>query len=99
MRACSVVSNFFATPWNVAHQAPLSMEFFRQEYCSRLSFSPPGDLPDLGIELASLVFPALAGGFFTIGTKGLEGKQNFCIIISGNSFSVNFISLLSDVFQ
>ena len=82
-----------------SHQAPLSMEFFRQEYWSRLSFSPLGDLPNLGIELMSLVFPALAGGFFTIGTKGLEGKQNFCIIIAGNSFSVNFISLLSDVLQ
>ena len=82
----------------VAHQVPLSMGFSRQEYWSGLSFSPSGDLPNLGTELASLVFPALAGGFFTVGTKGLEGKQSFCIIL-GNSFSVNFISLLSDVLQ
>ena len=44
---------FFATLWTVAHQAPLSMGFFRQEYWSRLPFSPPGDLPDPGIEPVS----------------------------------------------
>ena len=49
----------------VAHQAPLPMEFFRQEYWSGLTFPPPGDLPDPGIESASLVSPALAGRFFT----------------------------------
>ena len=35
----------FATPWTVAHQAPLSMEFFKQEYWSRLPFTTLGDLP------------------------------------------------------
>ena len=40
----------FATPWTVAHQAPPSMEFSRQEYWSGLPFPSPGDLPDLGIE-------------------------------------------------
>ena len=44
--ACSVTSNS-ATSWPVAHQAPLSMGFPRQEYWSGLSFPPPGDLPDL----------------------------------------------------
>ena len=39
-----------ATPWTVAHQAPLSMEFSRQEYWSRLPLSSPGDLPNPGIE-------------------------------------------------
>jgi len=48
----------------VAHQAPLSMEFSRQEYCSRLPFPPPEGLPDPGIKLVS-ESPALAGGFFT----------------------------------
>ena len=43
----------FATPWTVAHQAPLSMGFSRQEYWSGLSFPPPGDLPDPGIEPTS----------------------------------------------
>ena len=51
----------------IAHQAPLSMEFSRQEYWSGLPFSSPEDLPDLGIEpmsLASLAVAAVAGGFF-----------------------------------
>ena len=52
-----------ATPWTVAHQAPLSMGFPRQEYWSRLPFPLPEDLPYPGINLLS---PALAGGFFTI---------------------------------
>ena len=40
-----------ATPWTVAHQAPLSMEFSRQEYWSGLSFPSLGGLPRPGIEL------------------------------------------------
>ena len=40
----------FATPWTVACQTPLSMEFLRQEYWSGLPFSSPGDLPDPGTE-------------------------------------------------
>ena len=39
----------FVTPWTVAHQAPLSMEFFRQEYWNGLPCPPPGDLPNPGI--------------------------------------------------
>ena len=44
------------TPWIVAHQAPLSMGFFRQEYWSGLPFPSPGDPPNLGTEPGS---PAL----------------------------------------
>ena len=55
----------FATLWTVAHQPPLSMGFSRQEYWRGLPFLPPGDLPDPGMEPASLPSPALAGGFFT----------------------------------
>ena len=51
----SVVSDSEA-PWAVACQAPMSMEFFRQEYWSGLRFSSPGDLPNPGIEAGS---PAL----------------------------------------
>ena len=40
----------FATPWPLAHQAPLSMRFPRREYCSGLPFPSSGDLPGLGIE-------------------------------------------------
>jgi len=39
-----------ATVWTAAHQAPLSMGFSRQEYCSGLPCPPPGDLPNPGIE-------------------------------------------------
>ena len=53
-------------PWTVACQAPLSMGFPRQEYWSEVPFPTPGDLPDPGIELASLESPVLAGKFFTI---------------------------------
>ena len=41
-------------PWTVAHQAPLSMGFYRQEYWSGLLCPPPGDLPDPGIKPATL---------------------------------------------
>ena len=54
-----------ATLWTVAHQAPLSMGFARQEYWSGLSCPSPGDLPNPGIEPTSLISPALAGTFFT----------------------------------
>ena len=45
------------TPWTVACQAPLSIGFSKQEYCSGLPCPPPGDLYDPGIETASLGFP------------------------------------------
>ena len=53
---CSVMSDS-ATPWTLAVQAPLSMEFSRQETWSGLPFPSPGDLPDSGIEPGS---PALS---------------------------------------
>ena len=56
----------FEAPWTVAHQAPLSMGFSRQEYWSGLPFPTPGDLPNLGMEPEFLASPALAGRFFTI---------------------------------
>ena len=51
---------FSATPWIIALQAPLFMEFSRQECWSVLPFPPPGDLPYPGIEPVSLMSPALA---------------------------------------
>ena len=44
----------FATLWTLALQAPLSLGFSRQGYWNGLPCPPPGDFPDLGIELASL---------------------------------------------
>ena len=62
MLSCFSHVQLFAALWTVAHQAPLSMGFARQKYCSGLPFPSPRDLPDPGIEPVS---PALAGGFFT----------------------------------
>ena len=56
---------FSVTARTIVRQAPLSMEFSRQEYWSRLPCPSPGDLPYPGIKLASLVSPALAHGLFT----------------------------------
>ena len=60
----------FATPWTVAHQAPLSMEFSKQKYWSGLPFPIPGDLPYRETKPTTLVFPALAGGFFIPAAPG-----------------------------
>ena len=57
--------SLFATPWTVAHQAPLSMGSFRQEYWSGLPYPFPGDVANPGTEPAFLTSSALAGSFFT----------------------------------
>ena len=51
-------------PWAMAHKAPLPMEYSRQEYWSGIPFPIPGNLPDPGIQPASLGSLALADGFF-----------------------------------
>ena len=62
---CSVMSHdSLGFPWTAAYQAPLSLEFSRQEYWSRLPFPSPEDLPDPGIEDTFPESPVLAGGFF-----------------------------------
>ena len=70
----------FATPWIVAHHAPLPIEFSRLEYWNGLLFPPPGDLPDPGIEPTSLASPALVGGFFTTNATWGE-KQGWMTIL------------------
>ena len=67
MFSCSAVSDSFMNPWTVAHQAPLSIGFPRQEYWSGLSFPSPGSLPNPEIESAS---PALASGLLTTEPPG-----------------------------
>ena len=62
-QSCSHVC-LFETPWTVAHQALLFMEFSRQEYWSGLPFPPPGDLPDPGIEPTSLALQVFFFVFF-----------------------------------
>ena len=78
----------FVTLWTVACQAPLSMAFFRQEYCRQLPCPPPGDLLDLGIEPMSLKSRALGGGFFTTnatwkahsqGLHYVKGSEKSCL--------------------
>ena len=54
----------------MACQAPLSMEFSRQEYWIGFLFPSPGDGPHPGVEPMSVASPALAGGFFTIAPPG-----------------------------
>ena len=97
------MSNSFVTPWTVAHQAPLSIGFPRQEYWSGLPFPSPGDLPNPKIEPVSLMSPALAGGFLitsatfmTVGrkkyfsVKGRFPKEMICFFMFVFFFSVPF---------
>ena len=67
------MSDSFATPWNVAHQAPLPMGIPRQEYWGGLLFPSSGDLLHLGNEPES---PALAVQFFTTESQG-KPKSNY----------------------
>ena len=66
---------FFATPWTVACQTPLSMGFSRQKYWSGLPCPSPGDLPHPRIEPSSLKSPLLAGRFFITGLR----RQIICL--------------------
>ena len=65
MVSCFSPISLFTTQWTEACQASLSIGFSRQEYWSGLPCLPSRDLPNAGIEPASLTSPALAGGFFT----------------------------------
>ena len=81
----------FVTPWTVAHQAPLSMGFPRQEYWSELPFPSPGDLPDPGIEPAS---PALASGFSTIEPPGKPLSKLYSCFKFHQNENIDSISLI-----
>ena len=72
--SCSVNVLLFATPWNVALQAPLSMGFSRQEYWNGLLGPPLGYHPDPGVKSGSLTSLGLAGRFFTT-SAGWEAWQ------------------------
>ena len=71
------------TPWTIAHQAPLSMEFSREEYWNGLPFSSPGDPPDPGMEPGS---PTLQAD--SLPSELLSPK---CINIT--SFKIKFLFL------
>ena len=76
LKVCQSCSHaqFFVTPWTVAHQAPLSTEFSRQEYWSGQSFSFPGDLP----------YPEIEPGFSHTAGRFLPSeppvKPNLCLL-------------------
>ena len=72
----------FATSWTVARQAPLSMEFSRQDYWSGLSFPPPRDLPDPGIELASPGSPELQADSLPLRHQGNRGRIVIIILLN-----------------
>ena len=78
VHACSVISNSLGVPRTVTCQAPLSMEFSRQEYRSGLPLPPPWDLPYSGIQPESPVSPELAGRFLTTEPPGKS-----CWIVAG----------------
>ena len=75
MLSCSVMSNSVAL-WTVVCQAPLSMQFSRQEYWSELPFPTPGHLLQPGVKPAS---PTLAGGFFI---TQFSSVQFSCSVVS-----------------
>ena len=66
----------FETSWTVAHQAPLSMGFPRQEYWRGLPCPSPGDLPKPGIKPMA---PTLAGRFFATEPLGKPAHYNDCV--------------------
>ena len=86
MLSCFSGVRLFATAWTVACQALLSIGFSRQEYWSGLPCPPPGGLPYPGVEFASLMSSALAGGFFITSTiwealsKNILGKKRGSIL-------------------
>ena len=93
---CSVISHCFMTPGTLVHQAPLSMEFSRQEYCSGLLRPPLGDLSTPGSELMSL---ALAGRLFTTSLYGIVNLYPICINLSQSSWLFHDNSFISRVLR
>ena len=69
------------TPWTVACQASLFVEFSKQEYWTELLFPSPGDLPDPGIEPAS---PPLTGGVFTASREGNQQGSPTAVVPSSS---------------
>ena len=97
---CAVYSvmSHFATPWTVAHKAPLSMEFPRQEYWSGLPFPSPGDLPDLGIKPTSLLshWQADSLPLSHQGSPKIHWKIKYKLTCSNFPFSVSTRKALDD---
>ena len=86
-RACKLSQSLSRVRLSAARQAPVSMAFSRQEHWSGLPCPPPGDLPDLVVEPASPVSPALAGGFFNSEPPGKLPPHVFPAIYAGGAAS------------
>ena len=84
------MSDSFVTPWIVAHQAPLSMEFSRQEYWSGLPFPSPGNLSNPGIEPNSTDSPTLQADSLPLSHQ-VWSKCKVNARLS-NKFSLSFIN-------
>ena len=79
IQSCPTLFN----PWTLTHQAPLSIEFFRQEYWSGVLFPTQWELLDSGIKLTFLVSPELVGGFFTTSTPWeAQVKYEHCHLLT-----------------
>ena len=81
VQSCLTLCN----PWTVAHKAPLSMGFSRQEYWSGLPFPSPGDLPDPGIKPRSPTLQADTSGPITswqINGEKMETVTDFIFLVS-----------------
>ena len=72
------MSDSFVTPLDFAHQTSLSMGFPGQEHYSGLPFPSTGELPNPGIEPATLLSPALAGQFFPTEPPGKLVDGHVC---------------------
>ena len=89
-------------PWTVAHKGPLSMGFSWQEYWSGLPFSPPGDLPDPGIEPLSPVAPASQADSSLLSHRGSplfpigNARLECCLGVWKRSQSLISLSIGSD---
>ena len=70
----------FTTPWTIACQIPLSLEFSGQEYWSGLLFPPPGDLSNAGIKPMSLMSLDFASGLFTSAPPGNPLSVSECLV-------------------
>ena len=88
----------FATLWTIAHQAPLSMKYSRQEYQSGLPCPPTGDLSHPGIEPVSFMSPALAGEFLTTSATIRKGnKKTILYVIASKRTKYLGINLTKEI--
>ena len=92
MLSCFSHVQFFATPWTVAHQTPLSIGFSRQVYWSGLPFPIPGGLPHPWVKSECPASPAFAGGFFTTEPPG---KPSCSVLLYFSRYYIRYPQILN----